>query len=188
VFVLRPIPHHFLIWALLAPLLLLEFYTLESLLRVIALQDARQSRVALARVVEMRPGSRGVEIRYHFSPPGSDATYYARGAFGRSSLWIPLSDAAWQAAQRRGGLVEVRYLPSDPWTNQPVGRIGNPVADSFCLWGLFLVFDLVWLAETFVIGRNFVHCTAMVERRVPHRARFWESRRVPDRRLGLGNW
>lgn len=185
-FTLRPIPHHFVIWALLAPLLLVELYTLDSLLRVVALQDARQSRTTLAQVVEMRRGARGPEIRYQFSLPGSGEQYYARGTLGQSSLWTPLSEADWQEAQSRGGRIEVSYLPSDPWTNQPVGRAGHALANSFCLWGLFLVFDLIWLAETFVIARNYIHCTAMVERRIPHRTRFWESRRIMDPRYGLG--
>jgi hypothetical protein len=187
VFVLRPVPHHFVIWLLLAPLLFVEMHTLDSLLRVVALQDDGRARVALAEVVERRGGAGGPEVRYRFTVPGSAEPYFARGGIGGGGVWAPISAAAWHEAQREGGL-RVRYLPEDPWTNQPVGRVGHPVADSFCMWGLFLVFDMIWLAESIAILRNFARCQAMVERRRPHRIRFWESRHVPDRRYGLESW
>ncbi|MFO7169285.1 MAG: hypothetical protein DIU80_014770 [Chloroflexota bacterium] len=186
-FVLRPIPHHFVIWLLLAPLLLMEVYTLDSFLRLVALQDASRARTALAEVVEHRSGSRGPEIRYRFGVAGSPATYHARSPLSSSSQWVPISPAAWEQAQRTGS-IPVRYLPEDPWTNQPAGRVGHPVADSFCLWGLFLIFDLIWVAESYLIARNFARCLAMVERREPYRTRFWESRQVADRRYALESW
>jgi hypothetical protein len=186
-FVLRPVPHHFLIWLFLAPLLLVEVYTLDALLRVVALQVPGHARVALAEVLDHRSTARGPEIRYQFHLPGGDETFFARGTIGRSNLWVPISEAAWAEAARKGA-VRVAYLPEDPWTNQPIGRLGHPVADSFCLWGLFLLLDMVWLAESFVIARNFVQAQAMVERRVPHRIRFWESRRVPNRLYDLKGW
>jgi hypothetical protein len=176
VYVLRPVPHHFLVWLLLAPLLLVEVYTLDALARVVALQDPARARVAQAEVLEHRDGPTGPEVRYRFHVPGGRESFFARGTLGASNLWVPISPEAWRAA--RGGTLPVAYLPEDPWTNQPLGRRGHPVADSFCLWGLFLLFDMVWVAESFVIARNFVRAQAMVERRVPSRMRFWESRQV----------
>lgn len=180
-FVLRPVPHHFLVWLLLAPLLLVEVYALDAFTRVIALQDPARARIVLAEVVEQRDGAQGPEIRYQFRLPGAEQPYFARGMFAPTSQWVPISAAVWANAARRG-TVEVAYLPEDPWTNQLLGRQGYPVADSFCLWAVFLVFDLVWLFESFVVVRNFVHTQAMVERRTPHRVRFWESRQVSLRR------
>ncbi|HWQ14828.1 MAG TPA: hypothetical protein VNL77_18660 [Roseiflexaceae bacterium] len=185
-FVLRPILHHFLIWLLLAPLLLVEMYSLDALLRVVALQDEGRARVVLAEVVEQRRGADGPEVRYRFTLPGHPEQYFARGPLG-GRVWAPITEAAWRQTQRDGAL-RVRYLPEDPWANQPEGRAGHPVADSFCMWGLFVVFDLIWLAESVTILRNFAHCQAMVERRRPHRARFWESRHVPDRRYSPHGW
>ncbi|MEN9937902.1 MAG: hypothetical protein RLZZ387_4481 [Chloroflexota bacterium] len=186
-FVLRPVPHHFAIWLLLAPLLLVEMYTLDALQRVVVLQSPGHARTALAEIVERRDGAQGPEVRYRFRVPGREEQYFARGAIGGGGVWVPISQAALADATQRGEL-RVVYLPEDPWTNQPVGRLGHPVADSFCLWGLFLLFDLVWVAESFVIARNYVRAQAMVERRTPHRARFWESRRIPDPRFELKGW
>jgi hypothetical protein len=187
VFVLRPVPHHFLIWLLLAPLLLVEVHTLDSLLRVVALQDSAQARVALADVLERRDGPRGPEVRYQFRVPGAPQPFHARDAIGGGRVWVPLSqEAARQAA--RTGTLHVRYLPQDPWTNQAIGRTGMPVADSFCLWGLFLAVDLLWLAESLMIARNFARAQTLVERRTPRRLRFWESRRLPDPRYELKGW
>jgi hypothetical protein len=176
-FELRPVPHHFLVWLLLAPLLLVEVYTLDALLRVVALQDPARARVAQAEILEQRDGQNGPEVRYQFRLPGVEGLFFARGTLGTSNQWVPISASAAAEASRTGTL-RVAYLPDDPWTNQPLGHQGHPVADSFCLWGLFLLLDLVWIAESFVIARNYVHTQAMVERRTPHRVRFWESRRV----------
>lgn len=184
-FVLRPVPHHYVVWLLLAPLLLVEMHTFDALLLVVALQDSGRARTALAQVVEHRAGAQGPEIRYQFGAGG--AQYFARDGLGGSSLWVPINEAAWSEAQRSGH-IRVRYLPEDPWTNQPVGLVGHPVANSICMWGLFLLLDLAWVAETIVIARNFARCQAMVERRQPYRLRFWESRRVVDRRYEIESW
>lgn len=186
-FVLRPVPHHFLVWILLAPLLLVEVSTLDALVRVVALQEPARGQVALADVVERRDSARGTEVRYQFRLPDSTQTYHARGALGGASVWAPLTpEAAAEAA--RTGLVRVRYLPEDPWTNQALGHAGQPVLDSFLMWGVFLLVDLLWLAESAVIARNFARAQALVERRTPQRIRFWESRYVPDRRYELTGW
>jgi len=181
VFVLRPIPHHFALWLLLAPLLLLEIYTLDALTRVVALQNPANAQIVPARVIEQRDGPRGPEVRYAFRLPGRAEEFSARGALGRGSLWVPVTTDAFSGVER-SGVIPVRYLPEDPWTNQPVGRLGYPVADSFCLWGLFLLLDLVWVGESALIVRNFLHTQVAVERRVSHRGRFWESRLLIDRR------
>jgi hypothetical protein len=181
VFALRPIPHHFALWLLLAPLLLVEVYTLDALLRAVALQRPGAAHVAQARVVEQRDGPRGPEVRYAFTAPGHGGEFFARGTLGRGSLWVPISQPAWAAAQA-SGTIAVRYHPEDPWTNQPVGRVGYPVADSFCLWGLFLLLDVVWLGETLLIIRNFLRAQASAERRTPLRTRFWTVRPVVDAR------
>jgi hypothetical protein len=176
-FVLRPVPHHFLFWLLLAPLLLVEVYTLDALLRVVALQDPARAQVATADVLELRDGQSGPEVRYQFRAPNGEGLFFARGTLGAGNQWVAISEAA-AAEARRSGTLPIAYLPEDPWTNQPLGRQGHPVANSFCLWGLFLLLDLVWIAESIVIARNYVHAQAMVERRTPHRARFWESRQL----------
>lgn len=186
-FVLRPVPHHFLIWILLAPLLLVEVSTLDALLRVVALQDPARGQVALADVVERRDSERGTEVRYQFRLPGAPQTFHARGALGGASVWVPLTpEAAAEAA--RSGTLPVRFLPEDPWTNQALGHAGQPVADGLLQWGLFLLIDMLWLAESAVIARNFARAQALVERRTPQRLRFWEFCYIPDRRYELKGW
>ncbi len=172
-YVLRPIPQHFLLWALLAPLLLIELIALDGLTAALALSDAARSREAMATLVESRVSTGGPEVRYRLALP--QGSFAARNLLDGSEPWIPLSDAGFAVAQRSGQL-PVRYLPEDPWVNQPVERIGFGIANSFLLWGMFLTIDLIWLAESFVMLRNLARAHEAVERRHALNVRFWRVR------------
>ncbi len=175
-FVVRPVIWHFLWWALLAPLLLIEFTALHTLQETLALRDPARAQTAIAEAELQRDSGREPVVRYRFKVPGDQTWYSASDMIGRRELWTPLTpDAATQA--RRGGQISVTYLPENPWANQPVGRAGNPVVDSFAFWAMFLLIDLVWLAETLAIARNYLRCLHAAERREIMRFRFWRSAR-----------
>ncbi|GAB4206604.1 MAG: hypothetical protein OHK0022_33880 [Roseiflexaceae bacterium] len=177
-FAVRPVLRHFLLWIALAPLFLIETYALKTFLQLLDLQSGRGTAVAVATITEQRRGPQGDEVRYTFSVPGRTERYHAVDLTRWSNLWIPLGPEAERQA-RASGTIEVTYLRDNPWVNQVVGRRGYPLGDSFLTWLFFLVIDLVWLAETFVILRNYAYCQVAVERRQPQRLRFWESRHVP---------
>jgi hypothetical protein len=179
-FSVRPIPQHFVLWVLLAPLFLVEIYALREFLQLLALQDASRTQQAQAQIIDWRASSVGPEVRYQFHVDGNPQEYTATSinTLG-GTAWVPITQAAWQRARQHGQHVMVTYLRDNPWVNQPDGRLGSPLGDSFLAWALFLVFDLLWIAETIWIVRNYAICQAAAERREARRIRFWRS--VPAR-------
>lgn len=181
-FVIRPVLWHFMWWVLLAPLLLIELYALHSLQEQFALTDPGLARTTLATVVEQRDNDGAALLRYEFRIPEDATVYSATDLAGRRELWTPVTpQAARQAANRNQ--IEIHYLADNPWANQPVGRAGNPVVDGFAGWVLFLLVDIIWLAETFVLVRNYARCVVASERQQPLTLRFWRSQRVPQMML-----
>lgn len=179
-FSVRPIVQHFILWILLAPLFLAEAYALREFLQVLALQDANRTEHVQAQVIDWRADVNGTEVRYQFQLDGSSQQYMATSmnALG-GAVWVPISQQVWEHARQQGQHLTVTYLRDNPWINQPDGRIGSPISDSFLAWGLFLVFDLLWVAEALWIMRNYLVCQAAAERREPLQIRFWRS--VPVR-------
>lgn len=176
-FAVRPVFWHFIWWMLLAPLLLVELRALDGLRETLALRDAERARSVVAEVTEQRQSGIEHVIRYRFRLAGDPTWYSATDMFGRRDLWVPLEEQRAQQA-RRARMITVNYLPENPWANEPQGRAGNPVADSVASWLLFLLVDLLWLAETFLIARNYLHCQVAAERQQPARMRFWRSIRT----------
>lgn len=177
-FVVRPVAIHFAWWLILAPLLLIELRAFHALQETIALQDSSRARHAIAQVTDSVDRAHGADIRYQFQVPGDPTWYSAADAIGRRNLWMSVSDAAIETARQREGRIEVSYLPENPWANQPSGQAGNPVADGAGGWLLFLLLDVVWLGETFLLARNYLRCLLAAERQQPCHVRFWRTRRV----------
>jgi hypothetical protein len=177
-FTVRPVLGHFLLWLALAPLFFFEAQALDQLFQTIALQDSNRVRFVQAEVTDQRHGSRGYELRYQFQVAGSDQTFHAMNTSGWGEVWIPVTHEVWAAAAR-GEPIRVAYLPEHPAANQPVGRVGYPIGDSAFSWVLFVLVDLIWLAETCFLVINFQRCLAAVERREEFRGRFWRSQRLP---------
>ena len=178
-FVIRPVTWHFAWWLLLAPLLLLELYALHSLQEQFALTDPSHAHSVMATVVEQHDTGSESLLRYEFQLPGDATIYSAADLAGRRELWTPVTaQAARQATMQNQ--IEIRYLAENPWANQPVGRTGNPIADSFAGWILFLLIDIVWLAETMLIVRNYARVVVACERQQPLRLRFWRSLRADN--------
>lgn len=176
-FAVRPVIWHFLWWALLAPLLLIEFAALHTLQDTLALRDPTRAQTTVAEAELQRDRGREPVVRYRFQVPGDQTWYSASDTIGRRELWTPLTaDAAAQA--QRDQQIAVTYLRENPWANQPIGRAGDPVVDSFAFWAMFALIDLLWLAETIVIARNYLRCLLAAERREVTRFRFWRSVRV----------
>jgi len=176
VFAVRPVVWHFAWWLLLAPLLLLELRALQNLEEQLALNDRQRTQYVRAVVTGQRGGTQAM-VRYRFELPGDVTLYSATDIIGRRELWMPIDPAAVPRI-RREQRIDVAYLPENPWANQPAGRTGNPVADGIAGWLLFLLLDLVWLGETFLLARNFLRCTTAAERQQPVRLRFWRSVRL----------
>lgn len=175
-FAVRPVVWHFVWWLVLAPLLLLELRALQNLQDQLALNDPQQAQHVRAHVTGERSGTPTM-VRYSFELPGDATSYSATDMIGRRELWMPVDPAI--AAHISGEkALDVIYLPGNPWVNQPAGRTGNPVADGIAGWVLFLLIDLVWAGETFLIARNYLRCTLAAERREPVRMRFWRTVRV----------
>lgn len=175
-FTVRPVWHHFILWFLCAPLFLIEAYALRELTQVLALQDASRTQTAQADIVNQRLTANGPEVQYQFSVAHQETRFYATSmnALGRQT-WVPISPEAWQQARANGKKLLVSYLQDNPWINQPVGRAINPIGDRLLTWMLFLMVDLLWVAESLWIARNYFHCQAAAERRMPYRGRFWRA-------------
>ena len=175
-FSVRPVLQHFVLWLLLAPLFLAEAYALREFLQLLALQDTSRTQQVQAQIIAWRIGANGTEVRYQFQLDGSPQQYTATSmnAFG-GTVWVPISQQVWQRARQQGHRLTVTYLRDNPWINQPDGRIGSPISDGFLAWGLFLVFDLLWIAEAIWIVRNYLLCQAAAERRESRQMRFWRS-------------
>ena len=176
-FVIRPVLHHFLLWIMLAPIFLLEAHALHMLTQTMELQNTNRTRQVTANVVDYRMRASGPQVRYEFSLPNDSTVYTPKGSSGLGTPWIPITKEAWQESQQRNGAIPVRYLADNPHVSQPIGRVGYPVIDSLMHWAVFMLFDLVWLSELFMIVRNFLRSQVAVERRMVQRFRFWEVRR-----------
>jgi hypothetical protein len=179
VFGVRPVWRHFILWVLLAPLLLVEAGALREFFDLRTLQDLMRTRRTTAQIVESRKEHMDTtEIRYRFQVP-DDPTWYSHSDMtGRKSLWVSVNNSAWENARRNDSRIEVVYLPENPWVNQPVSLAGTPVLDSFCGWGLFFSYDLLWIFETVIIVRNYLRCRQAAESMRPLRVHFWESREL----------
>lgn len=110
---------------LIGPLLI--YASVSDLTKTLALGEG--SAVVQARVVDARVRS-GVtiasspEVRYAFDIDG--VTYTYTNPVGERDRWAVLTPDAYERAQGRRSLA-VRYDPSDPWKNQPVGEDSVPV-------------------------------------------------------------
>lgn len=82
------------------------------------------ARVAGVRVMTYRRRGDSYEVQYTFEVGGR--TYSHRDGTGRTELWTPLTQAAYEEARAKG-TTPVEYMPDDPWTNQPVHRAGDPI-------------------------------------------------------------
>jgi hypothetical protein len=78
-------------------------------------------------------GPTGYELHYEFVVGGT--TYSASDATGREGLWQEVPFDVWEASQRTGTLT-VRYVPGDPWINEPA--VGDPGAMGDHLAGVVL--------------------------------------------------
>lgn len=150
-----------------------ELRALDVFIQTVALQDPAQTQLVDAQILADRPRADGHEIRYQFQIPGTAATYSRIGLAGTSE-WVRISEAAWQQAKATRQIAVV-YLPDNPWANQPISVEGRPVENSLLGWLVFLVIDLVWVAESYVIVRNFLAAQAAVERRTVQHFRFWRT-------------
>ncbi len=176
-FAVRPVFRHYLLWLMLAPVFLIEAYTLHLFVQTLALNDADRTATATAQVEDVRPGASGTEVRYRFSVVGRPESFFPTDLLGQTNRWIPI-DAPTAARAMRSGTVEVRYLPENPWVHRATGRLGSPLADSFFTWGLILLVDVVWVAETLIILRNYAYAQASAERQQVAQFRFWRTIRT----------
>ena len=174
-FVVRPVLRHFVFWAIMAPLFVLEAHAFQIFIHTLALQDPSRIRQVTATVVESRMREDGPQVRYEFRLPDNPTVFFATGMTGLDRSWVPVTDRVWQAAQQNG-TISIAYLPEDPWSNQPIGRRGYAVEDSFLGWFVFLAFDVLWLTETTFIIRNYFTAQTAAERRIARQLRYWQSR------------
>lgn len=172
-FVVRPVLRHFLLWLLLAPLILVEMRALHLFTQALELQDSQRVEWAQATIVDHRIRSDGPQIRYQFRLPNNSTMYHAVGLAGFNARWVPITEKVWEQAQQ-SRVITVAYLPENPWANQPVGQ-EFLVENSFVTWTVFLIFDLIWLAEMGFIVRNFFAAQTAAERQIPQRFRYWRS-------------
>ncbi len=179
-FVVRPVVQHFIWWALLAPLLLLELRALHNLQETLALQDSSRSRRVTASIVDHKDNGARPVVRYEFQVPNDQTRYSAADTFGRRNLWMAVSDETLAKALASNRKLDVVYLADKPWINMPIGHTGNAVVDGFAGWLLFLIVDLLWLGETAMIAINFRRCLLAAERQQPYKVRFWQSLRVQN--------
>jgi hypothetical protein len=176
VYTVRPIVPHFLLWLALAPLFLVEFRVFEELLERRALVDPARVRHAVAEIVDTRESANGGDVRFRFQVPGDGHWYSGSDLLGQRGTWTPITREAREHALANGQRLDVAYLPENPWANRLSGQAGDPLAGSIASWAFFLIFDLLWLYESFVLLRNYVRCQTLAERRQPARLRFWEVR------------
>ena len=78
-------------------------------------------------------GATDYQLHYEFVIGGTQ--YSATDATGREGLWQEVPMDVWEASQRTGTL-RVRYVPDDPWINEPA--IGDPSAMGDHLAGVVL--------------------------------------------------
>ena len=78
-----------------------------------------EARVTEIRSVTSRKSGDSYQVRYAFQVGGQKYTY--KDETGRTDLWATISQKAWEVARQKG-IVEVEYLPADPWVNHAVAR------------------------------------------------------------------
>jgi len=78
-----------------------------------------EARVTETRKVISRKAGESYQVRYAFQV--GTQTYSYKDETGRTDLWSTISQDAWVIA-RRTGVIEVTYLPTDPWVNHAVAR------------------------------------------------------------------
>jgi len=179
VFVVRPVLRHFALWLLLIPFILVELHIFDLFQQTLMLQDPTRARQTSATILDARAQNDGIDIRYTFQLSGDPTIYTASSLLGSSNSWTPITAQTWQQSSQQHRIT-VTYLPQNPWINQPDGTQSHPVATSLLTWIVFVLFDLLGLAETFVMVRNFLAAQVAVERRRVERFRFWQSRRLPS--------
>jgi len=77
-----------------------------------------EARVTEARKT-IRKSGESYQVRYVFQVGPQKYTY--KDETGRTDLWAAISQDAWEVARQKG-MVEVAYLPIDPWVNRAVAR------------------------------------------------------------------
>jgi hypothetical protein len=91
-----------------------------------ALQE--RGRVTFARVTEAKILSNKnppeYQVRYTFTPDGVGWFSYSDRTT-RRNLWASLPQEVWAQATSSSWL-RVRYLPEDPWVNEPANSEGTP--------------------------------------------------------------
>lgn len=65
------------------------------------------------------------QVRYRFSPPGSDRTYMYTGQWLLSEMWVRVPESVYLLAQR-SNMIDVAYAPSDPRVNRPAADPTKP--------------------------------------------------------------
>ena len=106
-----------------------------------------EARVTGARTVTHPKRDQTYEVQYAFQV--GDKTYTSRDGTGRTNLWVPLTQDAWDAARAKG-TTPVSYLPSDPWTSRAVHAAGDPVESNVIglIVGLILMLPAtLWLVS-----------------------------------------
>ena len=81
-----------------------------------------EARATEMRVMTSRRSGDSYQVRYAFQAGGQRYTY--KDETGRTDLWATISQKAWEVARQKG-MVEVAYLPADPWVNHAVARPGD---------------------------------------------------------------
>jgi hypothetical protein len=101
----------------------LQLHGLSLNARVTALEDRRNS------------SENTYHLKYSFNPDGLHTYSYADVTATLRDLWSPVTAEQFERSQKTR-LVEVIYLPSDPWVNHP--RQGQPANHS--IDGLAMIF------------------------------------------------
>ena len=78
-----------------------------------------EARVTETRKMMSRKTGNSYQVRYAFQV--GPQTYTYKDETGRADLWATISQDAWEVARRKG-VIEVAYLPTDPWVNHAVAR------------------------------------------------------------------
>lgn len=78
-------------------------------------------------------GPPSYELHYDFQVGGQ--TYSASDATGRGGLWQSVPLATWEQSQRTGTL-SVRYVPDDPWINEPLDADPDAMGDHLAALGM----------------------------------------------------
>lgn len=132
-----------------SPILLAILPTIQGVKDQSALRDHQYFQTTLAEVVETRetPGRHsgsGVDARYRFEVPSHSGWFAATDSFGRSDLWVELSQRDKNGIAQGGRVIKVKYLPENPAANEPYDVVGSPYADNITGAGLVLFLSTLW--------------------------------------------